>query len=160
MQVEMNILTEQFTWALVHPPTTSIHVGFHWVFSFKYQLADSIERFKVRFVAKGYTQTYVVDYFDTFSLIAGLNSVWILLQFLLILTCLWSSLIWKLPFYKLTCKRSMWSNLQGLLLKGDRLSVKLNKAIYNLNQSSRAWFVKSDAVVVWLQTNSWSFCFC
>ena len=37
-----------------------------------------MDRFKARHVAKGYAQTFGMDYFETFSLVARLNSIQIL----------------------------------------------------------------------------------
>ena len=46
----------------------------------KYKADGSIERFKVRLVAKGYTQTYGIDYTETFALITKINIVRVLLS--------------------------------------------------------------------------------
>jgi len=50
---------------LVSAPKDVVMV-FRWVFTLKYRPDGSVDRYKVRFIAKGYTQTYVVDYFETF----------------------------------------------------------------------------------------------
>ena len=46
----------------------------------KHKADGTIERFKVRLVAKGYTQTYGIDYIDTFALVAKINTIRVLLS--------------------------------------------------------------------------------
>ena len=50
------------------------------MFTLKHKADDSIDRYKARLVAKGYTQTYGVDYLETFALVAQLNIVHVLLS--------------------------------------------------------------------------------
>ena len=49
-------------------------VGCKWVFTLKYK-ADGILDRQARLVTKGFTQTYDVDYFETFSPVAKLNTI-------------------------------------------------------------------------------------
>jgi len=60
---------------LVSTPKNAVVVGYCCVYTLKYHLDDTIDRYKVRLVAKSYTQTYDVDYFKTFSSDAQLNSI-------------------------------------------------------------------------------------
>ena len=56
MDEEMEALASRGTWELVSTPTGAVVVGC-WVFTLKYRPDDSVDRFKSRLVAKGYTWT-------------------------------------------------------------------------------------------------------
>ncbi|KAA0062809.1 Cysteine-rich RLK (RECEPTOR-like protein kinase) 8 [Cucumis melo var. makuwa] len=55
-------------------------IGCKWVFSLKVNPDGTVARLKARLVAKGYTQTYGIDYSDTFSLVAKLTSICLFLS--------------------------------------------------------------------------------
>lgn len=49
-------------------------------FSLKYKSDGSLDRYKARFDAKGYTQTYGIDYLETFAHVAKINTIRILIS--------------------------------------------------------------------------------
>jgi Reverse transcriptase (RNA-dependent DNA polymerase) len=114
-------------------------VGYKWIYSIKYNAEGKIERYKVRLVRKGYTQTYGVDFQKTFSPIAKLNSVRVLLS-------LTTNFDW--PLYQFDVKNVF---LHGDLEEKNYMDLppgyehigttnkvcKLEKALYGLKQSPR-----------------------
>ena len=64
---------------LVVLPKGSKQVGCKWVFKPKSDSKGNIERYKVRLVAKGYTQNDGIDYKETFSPVSkdSLRFLWI-----------------------------------------------------------------------------------
>ena len=53
--------------------------GYKWIFKIKTRSNRSIERYKARFVAKGFTQEYEIYYEETFAPVARISSVHALL---------------------------------------------------------------------------------
>ena len=80
MDDEMEALQSRDTWELVTCPVGASIVTCRWVFIVKYKLNGSVDRYKARLVARGFSQTFGVDYAETFSPVARLNSIRVLLS--------------------------------------------------------------------------------
>ena len=77
---EMRTLEKNKSWEIEDLPRGKTTVGYKWVFTTKYMLDGTLKRYKARPVAKGFTQTYGIDYLETFAPLAKLNTVRILLS--------------------------------------------------------------------------------
>ncbi|XP_035540055.1 uncharacterized mitochondrial protein AtMg00810-like [Juglans regia] len=64
MDEEIHALKNNHTWVLVHWPANTNIVGSKWVLWTKYFPDESVERLKVRLVAKGYTQKWPIRQLD------------------------------------------------------------------------------------------------
>ena len=76
MELEIKALRHNGTWKLVPLPPNKKIVGCKWVYTVKFHADGSFEWLKVQLVAKGYIQTYGIDYDDTFSPIAKISSIY------------------------------------------------------------------------------------
>ncbi|XP_073129675.1 uncharacterized protein [Henckelia pumila] len=146
---EMHALKQNNTWSVVELPQGKNTVGCKWIFTVKYKSDGSIDRYKARLVAKGFTQTYGIDYTETFAPVAKLNTVRILLS-------LAANLDW--PLHQLDIKNAFlngeleeevyMSQPPGFEEKlGNQTVCKLNKSIYGLKQSPRASFDRFSKVI-------------
>ncbi|KAA0057569.1 Beta-galactosidase [Cucumis melo var. makuwa] len=141
LRKEMEVLEKNRTWEICALPKGHKTVGCKRVFSLKYKADGTLDRHKARLVAKGFTQTYGINYSETFSPVAKLNTVRVLLSVAV-------NKDW--PLYQLDVKNAF---LNGDLVEEVYMSpppgfetqfgqqvCKLQKYLYGLKQSPRAWF--------------------
>jgi len=83
---EIDALVSRRTWELVSAPKDV--VGCYRVYTLKYRPDGSVDRYKAKLMAKGYTQTYGIDYFETFSPVAQMSSIKII--FSVVVNLSWS----------------------------------------------------------------------
>ena len=55
MRAKMEALEKNGTWDVVKLPREKSPVRYKWVFTLKYKVNGSLERYKARLIAKGYT---------------------------------------------------------------------------------------------------------
>lgn len=158
MDVEMEALKKNKTWSEVELsevelPPGKRPMGCKWVYTVKYKADGTVERYKARLVAKGYTQTYGIDYLETFALVAMMNTVRVILS-------LASNLGWELQQFDVKnaflhgdLEEEIYMDVPPGYETPNTVVCKLNKALYGLKQSPRAWFGRFSRVMLAMGTN-------
>lgn len=77
---ELWALENNETWDVIDLSREKKPIGCKWVFTVKYKANGTIECYKTCLVAKGFTQTYGIDYMEIFALVEKLNIVQVLLS--------------------------------------------------------------------------------
>ncbi|RVW93492.1 putative mitochondrial protein [Vitis vinifera] len=117
---EMAALHSNGTWDLVVLPSGKSTVGCRWVYTVKVGPDGQVDRLKARLVAKGYTQVYGSDYGDTFSPVAKIAFVRLLLFMAAMRSWpLYQLNIKMLSFMGILLRKFIWSNHLVLLLRGS-----------------------------------------
>ncbi|GJW21467.1 retrotransposon protein, putative, ty1-copia subclass [Tanacetum coccineum] len=73
-------MMDNMVWVLVDLPPGCKTVGSKWLFKKKTDMDGIVHVYKARLVAKGYTQLYEVDYEETFSHLADIRAIRILIS--------------------------------------------------------------------------------
>ena len=149
MEEEMNVLTDNGTWDLVRLLAGMKAIGCRWVFIVKVNPDGSIVRLKACLVAKGYAQTYGVDYSDTFALVAKLTSIRLFISLAATHGRDLHQLDIKNVFLHGDLVEEIYmEQLPEFVAQGEIGRVcRLQKSLYALKQSPRAWFGKFSEVI-------------
>ncbi|RVW94789.1 Retrovirus-related Pol polyprotein from transposon TNT 1-94 [Vitis vinifera] len=146
---EIQVLQKNDTWKITKLPQGKHPVGCKWVFNVKYRADGRIDRYKARLVAKGFTQTYGIDFQETFAPVAKLNTIRVLLSLAANLNWNLHQLDVKNAFLNGDLEEEVYMEIPpGLKLSSSNdLVCKLQKSLYGLKQSPRAWFKRFTKVI-------------
>ena len=144
MKEEITALEQNQTWELAPKPRDVKPISCKWVYKIKRRTDGSIERFKARLVARRFSQQYGLDYDETFSLVAKLTTIRVLLA-------LAANRDWSL--WQMDVKNAfLHGELDREIYMGQPMGFqsedhpehvcKLRKALYGLRQAPRAWYGK------------------
>lgn len=67
IESEFHALLLNGTWDLMTFHVTKYTIGCKWVFCIKLKINQTLDIYKTHLVAKGFLQTIVIDFFETFS---------------------------------------------------------------------------------------------
>ena len=122
---------------MVDLPRDKKSVGCRWVYTFKYKSDGSLDRYKARLVARGYTQTYGIDYQETFAPVARINTIRIIVSLAVNLDWPFYQYDIKNPFFDGDLNEEIYMNIppgyEGKMNKGK--VYKLRRALYGLKES-------------------------
>src|SRR4051812_48819202 len=149
MKSEMGSMYENQVWTLVDLPNDRKVVENKWIFNKKTDADGNVTVYKARLVAKGFRQIQGVDYDETFSPLAMLKSVRIMLA----IVAYFDYEIWQMDVKTVFLNGNIEEELYMIQPKGfvdpkDANKVcKLQRSIYGLNQASRSWNLRFDEVI-------------
>ncbi|WVZ63807.1 hypothetical protein U9M48_013412, partial [Paspalum notatum var. saurae] len=150
MEDEHAALLCNSTWDLVLRPQQANVVSSKWIFKHKFRADGSLERYKARWVLRGFTQRLGIDYAETFSPVVKPATVRTVLS--LALSRQW-------PIHQLDVKNAF---LHGTLTQTvycvqpsgfedpahPVYVYRLNKSLYGLKQAPRAWYCRFAAYLI------------
>ena len=153
VKVELKQLIKNGTWEYVRLPAGKTLVDSRWVFVKKFNPDGSIRRFKARFVAKGYSQVYGENYFDTYAPVIGMISLRMVLALATARGWDVMQLDVETAFLNSPVEEEIYVKPpEGLDLIGHNLEkgyvLKLNKSLYGIKQAPYNWAKMLNAVLV------------
>ena len=149
MKSEMDSMYTNQVWTLVEPPVGVNPIGCKWVFKKKTDMDGKVHTYKARLVAKGYKQIHGVDYDETFSPVAMLKSVRILLA----IAAYHDYEIWQMDVKTAFLNGNLLEDVymtqpEGFDIPEEAQKIcKLQRSIYGLKQASRSWNLRFDETV-------------
>jgi hypothetical protein len=142
MDREIETLERASTWRTVIRPDNANIVGSKWVFHIKRIADGSIDKHKARLVARGFTQVYGLDYFNTYSPVARLTSI----RLILAIAARYDWEIESFDFVGAYLNGELDDNEEIYMQSppgydSDPRTVKrLQKSLYGLKQAGRKWY--------------------
>src|SRR6266498_5970259 len=149
MKSEIGSMYENKVWTLVDLPDDRRAIENKWIFKKKTDADGNVTIYKARLVAKGYRQVQGVDYNETFSPVAKLKSVRIMLA----IAAFYDYEIWQMDVKTAFLNGFLKEELYMMQPEGfvdpknaDKVC-KLQCSIYGLVQASRSWNIRFDEMI-------------
>lgn len=162
MNLELEALELNNTWAIVQLPQGKLAIGCKWIFKTKFKPDGSIDKHKARLVVLGCHQKSGVDYFETFAPVAKLTTVRTVLAVAAIQGWHTHQMDVSNAFLHGNLSETVYMKLpKGYWGIGSRISLNmalplesspyvcfLQKSLYGLRQAPRLWFEKLSATLI------------
>ncbi|GJT75478.1 retrotransposon protein, putative, ty1-copia subclass [Tanacetum coccineum] len=141
MNAEIQSMIDNMVWVLVDLPPGCKTIGSKWIFKKKTDMDGIVHTYKARLVVKGYTELYMVDYEETFSHVADIRAIRILIS----IAAYYDYKIWQIDVKTAFLNGYLDEDIYMVQLEGfvdpnhPRKVCKLQRFIYGLKQASRSW---------------------
>lgn len=142
---ELKAHEQNQTWQLVEKPPGKKIIGCKWVFRIKDEPSGPL--FKSRLCAKGCSQSYQIDYNETFSPTVRYDSVRILLSEVCQQNLKMVQFDVKTAFLYGDISENIYMTPPEGLEAPENFVCKLNRSLYGLKQAPRCWNQKFDSVL-------------
>ena len=146
MDKEMPSLKANDVYELVELPKNRQTVGSKWVYKRKFKSDGSVERFKSRLVAKGFSQKAGQDYDETFSPVVRFESIRSIVGFAVQNDMMLHQMDVTSAFLNGDLQEEVYMDQpEGFEVKGqEHLVYKLKRSLYGLKQAPRCWNMTLD----------------
>ena len=124
-------------------------IGSKWMFKKKMNVESKVVKYKDRLVEKGYSQVSGIDFGDTFSLVAKVSYIRLILFVAPTFDFEVEQMDVKIKFLHGDLEEEIYmKQTEGFTVKGKKeLVCKLKKSLYGLKQSPRMWYQKFDTFI-------------
>nr|GEU62915.1 ribonuclease H-like domain-containing protein [Tanacetum cinerariifolium] len=143
MNNKMNALYKNDTWEITDLLIGRKAIGGKWVYKIKYKSNGDIDRYKARYVAKGFNQKEGIDFDETFSPVVKIVTVRCVIN--LAVQNNWSicQLDVNNAFLYGDLDETVYMTLpEGYFNPGDNRVCRLKKSLYGLKQAPKQWNAK------------------
>jgi hypothetical protein len=153
IQYEIGQLLTNNTWKEEVPPQGANLISTKWVFTLKFNVDGTLDRFKARLVARGFTQAYGIDYTETFAPTVRMATLRTFFALVACedLECYHFDI--KNAFTESHLKEQLYMKIpMGVRGVKNGHALRILRSLYGLKQSARDWnlLIKSELL-------SWGF---
>ena len=150
MDEEIAALRSNNTWKTMPLPADAHAIGCKWIYKVKLNSDGSIERYKARLCAKGYSQKYGIDYQETFAPVMRYKSQRVLLSLATVWDYEADQMDVVTAFLNGEMKQDVYMKQPEGYTSGDASVTvcKLIKTLYGTKQAPREWNIALNSFLV------------
>lgn len=149
MRTEYDSLIRNNTWELTNLPPGQVPIGCKWVYAVKKNKDGGIHKLKSRLVAKGCSQRYGINYYETFSPVVRYSNIRLVIALAVEHDIYLHQMDVSSAYLNGDLHDTVFMKQPPCFEDGKNPNkvLKLNKSLYGLKQSGREWNSKLNDVL-------------